>query len=267
MLQRTLVSLALLAVMGVILFFRETVFPVFVLIAGTWAQWEVYNAFRKGGYKPTIWTGLLFVATLYPAYRYTGLQGVLCSYLVLTCVNMVWGVFMPNRQLKDTMASMYAMFYPGWCILTMVIINAYPKELADIGVTLLLLIPCSNDIFAFLFGRFFGKTKLAPRISPKKTVERALGGFVCGILVALGAGLIVRYGFGYLSMPLVHYALVGALCGLFSQIGDLTASTLKRSMGIKDFSHVLGSHGGIMDRADSIMLGSVALFVFYSIFY
>ena len=72
---------------------------------------------------------------------------------------------------------------------------------------------------------------------------------------------------GYTAMPLLHYALVGALGGLFSQVGDLTASTLKRSMGIKDFSHVLGNHGGIMDRADSIMLGSVALFVFYTVFY
>ena len=89
MLQRTLVALALLAVAGVVLFFREAAFPVFILIAGIWAQWEVYNAFRKGGYKPTIWTGLLFVASLYPLYRYTGIEGVLCAYLVLTCINVV----------------------------------------------------------------------------------------------------------------------------------------------------------------------------------
>ena len=267
MLQRTLISLVLLGLAALLLIFRETLFPVFILLVGLWAQWEVYGAFRKGGYKPTIWTGMLFMACLYPVYTFWGLEGVLCIYLVLTTVNLVWGVFMPQRQLKDTMASIFAMFYPGWCVLTMVIINAQPKQLADIGMTLLILIPCSNDIFAFLFGRFWGKTPLAPKISPKKTVEGALGGFCCGIFVSLAAGAVFRSLFGYTVMPRLHYALVGALCGLFSQVGDLTASTLKRSMGIKDFSHVLGNHGGIMDRADSIMLGSVALFVFYTVFY
>jgi phosphatidate cytidylyltransferase len=267
MLQRTLISLALLALAALLLVFRETLFPIFILLVGLCAQWEVYGAFRKGGYKPTIWTGMLFMACLYPVYTLWGLEGVLCIYLVLTTINLVWGVFMPQRQLKDTTASIFAMFYPGWCVLTMVMINAQPKQLADIGMTLLILIPCSNDIFAFLFGRFLGKTPLAPKISPKKTVEGALGGFGCGILVSLAAGVAFRSLLGYTVMPLMHYALVGALCGLFSQVGDLTASTLKRSMGIKDFSHVLGNHGGIMDRADSIMLGSVALFVFYSVFY
>ena len=268
MLKRALVTLVLLAVAFSLMIFRTTLFPIFALLTGVFAQWEVYGAFRKGGYKPTIWTGLVFVVSLYPAYGVWGLSGVLCIYLVLTTINLVWGVFMPERQFKDTMASIFAMFYPGWCMLTMVMVNAQqPKELADIGLAIMLLVPCSNDIFAYLFGKFFGKTPLAPKISPNKTVEGALGGFLSGILVALGIGCFFRYALSYTVLPMLNYALVGALCGMFGQIGDLTASTLKRSMGIKDFSHVLGSHGGIMDRIDSILLGAVALYVYYTVLY
>ncbi len=157
MLQRVLIALALLGLAGLLLVFREQFFPAVILIAGLCAQWEVYGAFRKGGYKPTIWTGMLFMACLYPAYTFWGLEGVLCIYLVLTTINLVWGVFMPQRQLKDTMASIFAMFYPGWCALTMVMINAQPKQLADIGMTLVILIPCSNDIFAFFLESSWGK--------------------------------------------------------------------------------------------------------------
>ena len=175
MLQRTIITLLLLAAAFFLILFREALFPAFILLAGLVAQWEMYSAFRRGGYRPTIWTGMIFAGGLYPFYTYWGLEGVLCVYLVLNAENLVWAVFMPQRQLKDTMASIFAMFYPGWCMLTMVIINARGQELADIGMTLVLLIPCVNDIFAYLSGRFFGKTPLAPKISPKKTVEGALG--------------------------------------------------------------------------------------------
>ena len=136
-----------------------------------------------------------------------------------------------------------------------------------------------TDVFAYFVGSIFGKHKLCPDISPKKTVEGAIGGIVGGIL---GSALVYFvfdfwHFFGYgaqfgltfegLGLSTFNTALTYSLIGLFgsvaTQIGDLLASMIKRYCGVKDYSRILGEHGGIMDRFDGIMFNSVLVsFVF-----
>ena len=109
------------------------------------------------------------------------------------------------------------------------------------------------DSGAYFAGRFFGKRKLAPVISPKKTVEGALGGVLTGMLsmVIYGFVLQIAFRFDVNYLYALIYGLAGALAAVF---GDLCFSVIKRQTGIKDYGNLFPGHGGILDRFDSMML-------------
>ena len=132
----------------------------------------------------------------------------------------------------------------------------------------------SADTGAYFVGRAWGKHKLAPVISPKKTVEGALGGLVGSVVVVPPVMLIAR-----LIMLIRGVAVTGAdipnmwvlllvslLAGAASQIGDLAASTVKRWCGVKDYSNILPGHGGIMDRIDSVLFSIVVFHIYSGLF-
>ena len=109
----------------------------------------------------------------------------------------------------------------------------------------LVLMTIAADVGAYFAGRKFGRRKLAPRVSPGKTVEGALGGLA---MVALVAGC----GAAYFGLPPVAVMAFGSAVGIFSIIGDLTESMFKRAAGLKDSGALLPGHGGLLDRIDSI---------------
>ena len=109
-----------------------------------------------------------------------------------------------------------------------------------------------SDVFAYFVGRFFGKHKLIPEISPKKTVEGSIGGIVFAVLAMLLFGFIVDSFFDAITVNYLVLGLMGFVLSIISQIGDLIASSLKREYGVKDYSNLLPGHGGIADRFDSI---------------
>ena len=104
------------------------------------------------------------------------------------------------------------------------------------------------DSFAFLFGKTFGKRKLAPQLSPGKTIEGAAGGLFGVLLVALGAGLFWQH---FSGLELLLFIVLSVLAGLVSIEGDLFESLIKREAGQKDSGRILPGHGGILDRFDS----------------
>lgn len=115
-----------------------------------------------------------------------------------------------------------------------------------------------TDTFAYFCGRLFGKHKLIPSVSPKKTVEGAVGGVVFGALSAVIYGLVVAKVFHV--MPNYWVLLIGGLIiPVVSQIGDLVMSAIKREYDIKDFGKILPGHGGLLDRFDSSIAVTVAI--------
>ncbi len=107
-----------------------------------------------------------------------------------------------------------------------------------------------SDAGAYFCGRAFGKKQLAPAISPHKTVAGGIGGAVCGALMALLYGVIVRA--CGMSANLVSLTAFGMLGSVVAQLGDLTFSAFKRQYGIKDYGNILPGHGGMLDRFDSM---------------
>jgi len=109
-----------------------------------------------------------------------------------------------------------------------------------------------TDTGAYLTGKLFGKTKLMPELSPKKTVEGAIGGIIGSTLGMLVYGFIMER----FLMPVVDYkalAIIGVVLSVIAQIGDLSMSAIKRAYGLKDYREVIPGHGGILDRFDSVL--------------
>src|SRR6056297_387105 len=124
-------------------------------------------------------------------------------------------------------------------------------------VWLIFLIAWSTDTFAYFTGLLLGRNKLAPEISPKKTIEGAIGG-------VLGSALCT---FAYATVFIPQMSSVSIIFGVFgsivSQIGDLNASIIKRRNGVKDFGNLIPGHGGILDRFDSILFTAPFVYVLY----
>ena len=115
-----------------------------------------------------------------------------------------------------------------------------------------------TDTFAYFSGMLFGKHKLIPNVSPKKTVEGAIGGTLFCIAFFVGYGAIVNH-FTDSNISLVLLAFAGLLSAIVSMMGDLSMSVIKRTYGIKDYGKIFPGHGGVLDRFDSILAVSVVL--------
>ncbi len=119
----------------------------------------------------------------------------------------------------------------------------------------LLAVVVSTDTAAYFVGRFLGKRKLAQRISPKKTVEGALGGLVFAVLAGV---LLVK--FGALPLSYLEVCFYSAVASCFSQTGDLVESMFKRAYGVKDSGDSIPGHGGFLDRLDGLLFAAPVIF-------
>ena len=119
-----------------------------------------------------------------------------------------------------------------------------------------------NDTAALVIGRKFGRTLFAPRLSPKKTNEGAVGGLAAGVIAA-----ILLQCFLFTDLPIVHVVAVSVLAGVFGQLGDLAESLLKRAAEIKDSSRLIPGHGGALDRMDSLLFAFPVLYIYMVFLY
>ena len=106
----------------------------------------------------------------------------------------------------------------------------------------------------------FGKHKLAPVLSPKKSIEGAVGGVAGAALLGLAYGLVLGTHMEEFDNPVVACAISCAIAAVISQIGDLAASAIKRNHDIKDYGHLIPGHGGILDRFDSMIFTAPAIY-------
>ena len=122
-----------------------------------------------------------------------------------------------------------------------------------------------SDTFAFLVGSKFGKTKLAPDISPNKTVEGSIGGILGVILSFIIITLVGNYKLG-INGNVFYWTLISIAASVAGQFGDLTASAIKRYCKIKDFGNIMPGHGGVLDRFDSLMFVAPIVYLFIKIY-
>jgi phosphatidate cytidylyltransferase len=145
------------------------------------------------------------------------------------------------------------------------LIRYLDRDCGVFSVILVFIVAWICDVFAYAVGMLFGKHKLIPEISPKKTVEGSIGGIVCATLIMLLYGFIVSRTTS-LTPNYIVLAVSGLLLSATSQIGDLVASLIKRERGVKDYGNIFPGHGGVMDRFDSAISITTALMVICILF-
>ena len=178
---------------------------------------------------------------------------------VLMCLLYLFKI--EERRLEDALVTITGIVYIGFFSYHAVLTEFSYSELCKASpVWLILITAFCTDIFAYFGGFFLGRHKLCPVISPKKTVE----GSVCGFLGSLIFSML--FGWFFMDRSLLWACgVIGILGGITSQFGDLTASIFKRKMGIKDYGNLIPGHGGIMDRFDSVLF--TAPTVYYCLFF
>lgn len=188
----------------------------------------------------------LFTAALFlfliSFHKTVSFQQIAAAYSMVVIIPMGLGTLVSLRKIGGS----HGMFY--------VLVAIFAAWVSDAG--------------AYFAGTFFGKHKLCPNISPKKTVEGAVGGAIVNILVLVLLGALFQYGF-YNGAEQVNFVLLGCI-GLFgtltSILGDLSFSLIKRGCHIKDFGQVIPGHGGILDRFDSVIFTAPFVYILVSYF-
>jgi phosphatidate cytidylyltransferase len=142
----------------------------------------------------------------------------------------------------------------------------FDREVGAYIIALAFIISWVCDAGAYFTGVLFGKHKLIPEISPKKTVEGAIGGIVIATLVYLLFGFVLDKLVDGMTVNYILLAVFGVLLSICSQLGDLVASLLKREYGVKDYGRVFPGHGGVMDRFDSTISVSAVLMILCAVF-
>ncbi len=171
---------------------------------------------------------------------------------LLIVLMFIYVLAYPKYEAKHIMAAFFGMFYVG-----VMLSYVYQLRMLENGLYLSVLIfICSwgCDTCAYCVGMLIGKHKMSPILSPKKSVEGAVGGIVGTALLTVIYLLIFKSQMGIEMTQIIVLAVIAAVAGLISMVGDLTASAIKRNYDIKDYGNLIPGHGGIMDRFDSMMI-------------
>lgn len=220
-------------------------------------------ATAKGG-NPILIPAYLFAAVYVFVYYHFGFMPMACLYLICVLTTITVAVVNDKYSANDAVFSIFLFIYPlAMLVSVMLVYFAFPRNIALTAAALACAAPEVSDMFAYFGGTLFGKRKLCPSISPKKTVE----GSYCAVLggVAFGALLIPLQQTWGGTVSVFSLLFTGFLCGIFAQIGDLFASRLKRWADMKDFSTLLPGHGGVMDRIDSILVCAPIVLMIFTI--
>lgn len=202
-----------------------------------------------------------------------GLSLVFLLVAVVFLGMMITSFFNKTIEMGNILSTLFVIIYPQ-CLLACIfaVNNTLDQRYGVVPLLLLFSVSCFSDTFAFLVGITVKGPKIAPIISPKKTISGSVGGLFGGVIasvIVLLLGYFKVKGFALFDLPLwqnyLNYIMLGLFGSVFTQIGDLVASNVKRSVGIKDYGTIFPGHGGIMDRVDGLMFNGLFVYTYFLI--
>jgi phosphatidate cytidylyltransferase len=231
-----------------------TGFVALVMVVGAG---EFYAALRSNGYSPLALFGLLGVLAMAIGARMSGPAAIAGWAAFFAVATVLFFSLSPRRNpLENASTTIVGLVWAGLLSFAVLIAKG-PHPVAYILFVVLVI--AFNDTGAYFVGRSMGRRKLAPVISPNKTVEGVIG----GLLVALIISAVLTTFPAWEEIGLAQGMVTAALVGVVSPIGDAIESMVKRSVGIKDMGSVLPGHGGILDRIDSFLLAVPAVYYLF----
>ncbi|MBR2388387.1 MAG: phosphatidate cytidylyltransferase [Clostridia bacterium] len=263
MLKRIITSIVSICILVPILIFADTaVLPIAVSVITCIALYEMYKCIGAMKYLGIYLPAFLIAAALPFVQRYiiVCFEAVVLASVAIYLINLFTYCLMSGEEFK--FADISQIFTVTLYIILAFNAILYVHDLDGIqnGKYIYLLIFVGawiTDIFAYFCGMLFGKHKLIPKVSPKKTVEGSIGGIIFCMIAFVAFGFIIKVIDPSVEINYVILLVSGLLISVVSQIGDLTMSVIKRQYGIKDYGKIFPGHGGVLDRFDSIL--SVAM--------
>lgn len=255
---------------GAICMFLFAAESVVCLVVGVLILMAVCEFFKAIGYTKdkkilvalSVVYAVLMIGAMYFAKSWNSINIYVVAGLYIITM-LVYMVFNHDRIHFDNVAVAAL----GTCYITLFMINIYLLRCIQPGGKLYIWLPFIiawlTDTFAYFAGRFLGKHKLIPSVSPKKTIEGSIGGIAGAVIIMVLYMYICRKFFG--MVPDYFKGVVAAvIISVLAQIGDLVASCIKREHGVKDFGSLMPGHGGIMDRFDSVIFISPVVYCLVS---
>jgi len=245
-------------VLASLLFWRPA-FLVVVAAAAAVAIWEMVRAVAQDGgprapLVPLLAGSLVMIGLAW----FAGAEALMLGLVLTVLAAMVWRLADgPTGYQRDLLATIlvavYVPFLAGFAVLLV------RPDNGDVRVILMLAAVVLSDTGGYVAGVFFGRHPMAPTVSPKKSWEGTAGSL---LIAAIGGALMLYFLF---HVPWWHGALFGLGVSAAAVLGDLAESLLKRDLRIKDMSHLLPGHGGLMDRLDSVLFAAPAAFILFSV--
>lgn len=254
---RVIPGLAMAAAWLLLLLFSP--FRLFWLVAVIFSVIGLFEYFRMTQSKPQPLLRLLLITlSSFPVLAaYFATAEAVTAGLVASFLSLVFLVLYNHGRSDDILRffslGSLGILYIALCAAHLVLLFA--GENGGYWLVILSCITAGSDTGAYYSGRAFGKGKLCPGISPGKTVEGAVGGVAAGVLAAVLVSFLLP-----VQPSLSVLALVAAALVVIGICGDLTESVIKRAVGVKDSSALLGAHGGLLDRVDSLLLTAPVLY-------
>lgn len=240
-------------------------FTCFVMLVAVIAQIELYSLSKKKGIFPDVFPGIaagiiwIVSSLLIPEYLIYLLLFILIVLLIINLFRQITG------SMLNVSITIFGFLYFPVLLSTMILLRELPTKY-DLcyreGERLVLLLFVSVwicDSLAFVFGKLMGKSKIAPKVSPNKTVVGCIFGFVGALLAVI---LLYLLGWTPVSLTFLHILFFGLLAGLFSQVGDFVESIFKRDIDVKDSGTILLGHGGVMDRFDAFFIAAPVIYMY-----
>lgn len=263
---RTITGIAIVLIFVACMYISRYTSVLFFLFCGCVACWEIANAMHVMSIRSSPWPAcilliLLSVAMLAKLPISWSIIALSIDVILVLAYALVYHVGYEN-----VLGTLAIFLYP--MLFFLLFIYAGEMELAHRLPILSVVIVATSicDIGAYFFGRWFGKHKLAPTVSPNKTIEGSVAGLITGTLSGIAIYFALRP-LIQIELPLLLYLIASFMSSLVGELGDLCASMIKRQAGIKDYGKLLPGHGGIMDRADSILFSLPVVLLCFELYF
>ena len=257
---RLIAGIIMCIVLIAVFVFGGDVLLIFLGLLSVVGLWELYRALKMGINFLTV-VGYIAVIAHYVFLRFGLTDQLVLVYAAALVLILAGFVFtFPKYSLTRMFVSYFGIFYVGVSLSFVYLLRIYEPAGAFL-VWLIVFSAWGCDVFAYLFGNLFGKHKLVPKLSPHKSVEGAVGGLVSAAVLAAVYALVIAKYITEIKLAPLKFAIVVLFGAAAGQVGDLAASAIKRKVKIKDYSHLIPGHGGILDRFDSMIMTAPIIYI------